>query len=450
MRLSPISQQSKKIIVNSSESFAQAEIVNPKRITGTTSRAESRLFPYYAGYSMDFAERLLNSINEPKSSMVFDPWNGSGTTTQAAHRLGYESAGQDLNPVMVIVAKAGLISALEAPSLNPIAVNIVRGASSRDDNISDDPLYKWISPSGAVFLRRIEREINKVLVSAGSYQNLARADGISQVSPLAAFFYVAIFRATRRLLIDFIPSNPTWVKKPASLVNRKRPTKQAIDALFLDEVKGLERQLSAGVLMHSESFVTSDIFLGSSENIRMKDTSIDVVISSPPYCTRIDYAVATSIELAVLGVGEADFGVLRRSLMGTSTVSVEEDEVSPMWGSACKDFLAKVYSHESKASKTYYYKSHLQYFRSMYLSLGEIARVLKTNGKCILVVQDSFYKDVHNDVARSVIEMSESHGLKGLRVDEFSTGRSMVGINKKAKQYVASRKVTESVLCFEK
>ena len=30
----------------------------------------------------------------------------------------------------------------------------------------------------------------------------------------------------------------------------------------------------------------------------------DAVIGSPPYCTRIDYVIATSIELAILGFGK--------------------------------------------------------------------------------------------------------------------------------------------------
>ena len=45
---------------------------------------------------------------------MLDPWNGSGTTTYAAAQLGHSSIWLDLNPVMVIVARARLLSPSEA------------------------------------------------------------------------------------------------------------------------------------------------------------------------------------------------------------------------------------------------------------------------------------------------------------------------------------------------
>jgi DNA modification methylase len=39
----------------------------------------------------------------------------------------------------------------------------------------------------------------------------------------------------------------------------------------------------------------------SSQSIPLPNSFIDLVVTSPPYCTRIDYAVATSPELALLG-----------------------------------------------------------------------------------------------------------------------------------------------------
>ena len=118
------------------------------------------------------------------------------------------------------------------------------------------------------------------------------------------------------------------------------------------------------------------------------------------------------------------------------------------WGETCNRFLDKLYSHTSKASKTYYFKNHLQYFASLYASIREISRVLKRDGKCAMVVQDSYYKDIRNDVPKMVIEMARAHGLALQRQETFVSGRSMVGMNKKAREYISGRKTKESVLCF--
>lgn len=41
---------------------------------------------------------------------------------------------------------------------------------------------------------------------------------------------------------------------------------------------------------------------GTSTDLPVKSETIDLILSSPPYCTRIDYAIATLPELAILSV----------------------------------------------------------------------------------------------------------------------------------------------------
>ena len=65
-----------------------------------------------------------------------------------------------------------------------------------------------------------------------------------------------------------------------------------------------------------------------------------------------------------------------------------------------------------------------------------------------MVVQDSYYKDIHNDVPKIVSEMADDYGLSLRRRADFESNRSMVGMNKHARKYVAKRKNNESVLCF--
>jgi DNA modification methylase len=83
---------------------AKLEISSPKRDRHVREGWEC-YFPYYAGYPQAFADRLIKSANLDESAMILDPWNGSGTTTFSASRLGLASVGIDLNPVMSIVAR---------------------------------------------------------------------------------------------------------------------------------------------------------------------------------------------------------------------------------------------------------------------------------------------------------------------------------------------------------
>jgi len=431
-------------------SFSHLVVTNPKRNGGALRVSDESLFPYYAGYSKEFAEQLLGTLLLGDEAIVLDPWNGGGTTTQAASQMGLACVGLDLNPVMVIVAKAALLQQHEVSSLIPLAQSLVEQATSRDeDGISADPLCEWLLPGNANFIRQLESEINRTLISHERYAPLTDEKTLNQISALGAFFYVALFRAVRRLMKSFIPTNPTWIKRPHSR-ERKRPSRYVVHDIFLDEVSLLTQNLNRPRNLFVAENGVATISLGNAEALSLPNASVDAIITSPPYCTRIDYAVATAIELAVLRISEELFKKLRRSLMGTSTVNANVGNVNKEWGTTCTRFLEKVYEHPSKASQNYYYKNHLQYYESLQTSLTELSRVLKPHGSCVLVIQDSYYKDVHNDVPTIAVEMAEYAGMTLRRRDDFSSNRSMVCMNQRAKKYLMSRKNVESVLCFER
>jgi DNA modification methylase len=425
------------------------EIVNPKR-QATISKSGGSLFPYYAGYSFEFASRLLESARLDSQSLVLDPWAGSGTTVHVAQRLGLKSVGIDLNPAIVVVARGGLVSSRDVPSLVPLAKSILEQAQEHFfPELPDDPLHRWLQPEAAHCIRSIETSINRTLVCKESYRPLSDADSINSISSLAAFFYVGLFRAVRQVLSDFVPTNPTWVKTPRHQ-QRKRPSCDGFGRTFLEEISALSQSLEQHALQPKAEDPQATVNLGTSERIPLPANSADLILSSPPYCTRIDYAMATAIELAVLRFSEAKFDSLRRSLMGASTVSRRVTNADKEWGSTCVKFLKRVYSHRSKASKDYYYKNHVQYFGSLHNSMANISRVLKKNGNCVLVVQDSYYKEVHNDLPTIVAEMAARHGMAERRRQDYRVERSMAQLNGQSRRYLSSRNYTESVLCLVK
>jgi DNA modification methylase len=430
-------------------SAADVSISNPKLGVGSSPAQDLRIFPYYAGYSSSFAREALLSLPLEPGASVFDPWNGSGTTTKVAHHLGHNAIGIDLNPAMVIAAKAAMLSSLDVPSLLPIAQSLVEN-NFPQDQLDRDPLLQWLCPDSAHSVRSLESAINHTLICNGTYIKLNDNEALDKVSPLAAFFYVALFRTVRRLLVEFIPSNPTWVKKPRSLSHRKRPGKQKIQMSFIAEV---ERLLGATCTHNTETTASVNkivLKIGNAENAPLPDKSVDAVISSPPYCTRIDYAVSTSIELSVLRLDEKEFDLLRRTLTGTSTVNIKEAKADPSWGATCIRFLEKLHAHPSSASRGYYYKNHIQYFNSLSLSIAELSRVLKPHAYCILVLQDSYYKEIHNDVPGVAVDMASTNGLQLARRLDFTSSRSMVHINGRSRKYLDNRTTTESVLIFKR
>ena len=179
--------------------------------------------------------------------------------------------------------------------------------------------------------------------------------------------------------------------------------------------------------------------------------SVDLILTSPPYCTRIDYTAATRIELAVLApLVQADPEELSRRMIGSTRVPTREIEISSTWGRQCHNFLEALYKHPSKASSGYYYRTHLDYFDKIARSIYNLTQTLKLKGQAILVVQDSHYKEIHNDLPLIVTEIGEAYGLKKGRRENFRMSRSMSGINPNTRLYRRSEGCSEAVLCFSK
>lgn len=378
---------------------------------------------------------------------MLDPWNGSGTTVTVANSLGMNAHGYDLNPVMILVAKGRCLDSANYNSLGPLTLDIARKAKKSFDADLNDPLSTWFSAEAVEAVRSIEAAVQKLLIDSGCYKNMTHCL-VDDVSDLAAFFYVAIFRTIRELLHPFLTSNPTWVKRPTSHKSRVRPSAETIREIFTRN--STEMSSVASPKFSATGRGQKVIRVASSEQIPLLDDTVDCVLASPPYCTRIDYAVATSPELALLGYSlDNGFDGLRRQLIGTSTVPRTAPKALSNMGTTCLHFLDALSQHPSKASSTYYYKNHVQYFYSIGASLTEIARVLKPRGQCVLVVQDSYYKDIHNDLPAIVAEMAEFRSLRLRERMDFALTRTLAGVNPGTKEYRTSFSAVESVLSFE-
>lgn len=422
------------------------EIANPKRRLDSEEKAGRKLFPYYAGFSNAFVESTLLTLGLRPGATVLDPWNGSGTTTVAAFNQGFTAVGSDLNPAMVLVAKATFVSVYDVDSLVPLAHSITDKLRGRMKPTDNDALDNWFDPKSAACLREIERRINRTLISHEKYLMLDSNEALERVTPLAAFFYLALFKVVRRLTQNFVASNPTWIRLAKCSEEKNYASMRNIIELFVNEISMMCEHRERFTVNSETDGHRLSLLLANSSKLPIQTGSVDAIITSPPYCTRIDYAVATYVELAVLGIGGDRFSELRKKLTGSSTVDKDAIELCEGWGPTCRNFLGVLYNHPSQASKTYYFKNHLQYFSSIYNSMKESVRVLSVKGPCVMVVQNSYYKEVRNDVATIVEEMASGLGMSVLGRADFSSSRSMVGLNPRSLKYVNNRSTTESVI----
>jgi hypothetical protein len=417
------------------EWVTSATFVNPK--VGAANDPVDSWYRYYAGYSASFVEKALEGL-PAQPEMVLDPWNGTGTTTVVAANKNFAAVGFDVNPALVVVARARLLGAGVWASIDPLGEDVIGHATSVVWD--DDPLRFWFTSDAAAVIRGLQQSVHRLLVDAGSATKPVYEQA-SAMSTLAAFFYTVLFRTVRVLIAPAAGTNPTWWKRvdEASLLCLN-------PEVVMTQFRESARELADG--LHRDNYVGGvDVraLLGDSRTLDLPDSSVDVVVSSPPYCTRIDYGVATRPELAVLGAGDSEMKALRNRMVGTPTMTGVHGN-KDLWGATATAFLGGVAAHASKASGGYYTNYFRQYYAGMWSSLGELRRVMKDGAPAVLVVQDNYYKDLHNDTARILGEMALAQGFEEAIRHDFPVIRNRASMNPRTRQYRTKASAVESVL----
>ncbi|HMG76843.1 MAG TPA: hypothetical protein VK582_25450 [Pyrinomonadaceae bacterium] len=432
-----------------------ATIRSPKRRPRSQpSRAD--WFRYYADFSTEFVEDIISHLDLSPGATLLDPWLGGGTTAEIATAQGLRFKGYDINPVMLLVSRARTIATSSATQIPNVMDSITRSYKKNIKNVMEsgaktDPLEQWLQPASARAFRVLERSVETRLCpqEVTSPTPLWRRTG--QASPMLALFYVGLFRTLRHFIWAFESSNPTWVK----VVNEGKRIQLSPDRIlnrFHKEIRRLSESMTAELEVIPPSTNRSCVInRASSLQLPVASGSIDAAVSSPPYCTRIDYVRATLPELAVIGHPNGKIiRRLRERMIGTPTIDECDEYETEDWGTTCSRFLSAVERHASKASATYYLKYYHQYFASIFASLKEIDRVLKPSGQCVLVVQDSYYKDKKNNVPRMFIEMAAHYGWSLDKKKPFRVNQTLAGVNPDVKAYRTTFHATEWALVFSK
>jgi len=375
-----------------------------------------------------------------------DPWNGSGTTTHVADRLGFAAVGYDVNPVAALVANAKLARPRDAEHVSGLARRIVTATLEDHDTCTThpDPLLEWVRPSVARQYRRIESSVLADLATGHSSQTLKVIDGT--LPPLASFLILALMRAARSLAAVETRTNPTWIT-PGEF---PRGTRQMLGSRWLAFVRQMASELS---LDGASASARSESIVADARSLPLANECVDFVLTSPPYCTRIDYVINTSFELAAMGIGRGapKFIQLRERCMGAPLARKGAlSDPSTTWPDEIHALLHAIRSHPSRDSSSYYYKTYWQYFSDCEMTLRELHRTLRQTGAAVLVIQTSYYKDVRVDLPDLYVALGAAVGFRASVISTANVKHSLTQINSRSLRHRTTTTYREAVVALEK
>lgn len=420
---------------------------SPRRaLSPKLGREPGRHYAYYAGFAEKFVEREVLRL-PPTATRVLDPWSGSGTTGVVCARHELNGFGVDANPAMVAVARSRMID----PDWARIGKSIPTSWSA--DSQRTTVLRTWLTEEAAARLRGFERQVMRNLLGrdAPFIYDLA-LDSSAEASD-AQIYTAALFVAslTKRILSGFGTSNPTWIRL-------KVPTRAKLSLTPADLVREARATLANCATAHRNApasgglAAANRVVVGDSCNLPFASGAFDAVITSPPYCTRLDYVVATLPELAIFGIQHVDaVRQLRQQMIGSPTPAPEalaavSDALLPL---PVLKFLNEVSRHDSKAASTYYLNFFADYYGRLWKSFREVSRVLRPGGRLCVVVQDSHFKDILVPVTDHLRECLPAIGLKCVETTRRAVPNP-IACNPHGRSYRTSNATAESVLLFER
>jgi len=356
------------------------------------------LHPYKGKFYPQLAKALINISNLKPGAKIFDPFCGSGTTLLEGYLNGYQTYGCDMNPLAVKIAKAK-IGILEVdPDIVREAVgtlvNRLKQAPSHlpreteqfhDDYL--DEINRWFPQPVVLKLNWLLRLIRNI------------SEGV-----VRDFLEVVVSTIIRNVS----QQDP----KDLRIRKRKEPIQDAdVFGLFLDALESQYERIERfwSVRGYSpEKFREYNVIEGDSRKKSVLDclgidnSSIDLILTSPPYATALPYIDTDRLSLLILfGMSASKRRPIERNLVGSREIIGKErewlekaikDDATEL-PKSLKVYLRDLHYRVSKANVGFRRKNMpallLRYFSGIDAVFQNCYRALRSGGEAMIVIGDN-------------------------------------------------------------
>jgi hypothetical protein len=281
-------------------------------------------FKYKEGFSSRLVDYVLDQI-EKKIGVLLDPFAGSGAALFAASRRGWSGIGIEVLPV----GFHAMAVRQEARRADPVlfAREVSRAATvDFSAHYSRDRDFRHIAITDGAFPPATEKQ----LAGFRSYcENRVSVPAVRSLFDFAAFCVLEEVSYTRKdgqyLRWDYRSSRTRVVGEFDK--GRIPGFREAV----LRKLQTMADDLSGAASLIPDSSGPQgalDLRKGSCLEVlpELPAASVDLVLTSPPYCNRYDYTRTYALELAFLGHGESEVKALRQAMLSCTVENKEKVE----------------------------------------------------------------------------------------------------------------------------
>lgn len=402
--------------------------------------SESHIHDWYR-FVYAFSDRIVvNLVDEfdiSQDDLLLDPFNGTGTTTLTAKKLGIDAIGTDTSPASVLSSRVKTNWSVDLDefrtrratllaTLQPICKHIrldgkttLESFTDQDHQQCDLSAYDFSQPPKTPAGWLSQRPLKKATVLRHHIDKLPE-DGVTDLFRLA--------------MIAILPEDVGNVRfGPEATRDRSQEGDKPVFHIFQSKLRDIEQGLETVQQSHPSSGGSeSEILRTDAREIastlcsesRLLDThngSVDYVITSPPYPAEHDYTRNQRLELVWLGVcddTEALRKIKKRNIRShTKNIYVGDNEAEQLDIRSNERINAIVSEMEQIIDREEiqhgfgqaYPRVVEEYFAGMQNHLQQVFELLAPGGKAVYVVGDSgSYWQVKIETAEILAELASN------------------------------------------
>ncbi|MFC1512620.1 DNA methyltransferase [bacterium] len=342
----------------------------------------------YHRYPAKFIPQLVSSLLKKyckRGDLIVDPFGGCGTTLVESKVIGNSSIGVDINPVAVLITKAKTTPIV--PLKLEKAFIDLKNKMELYDNIDqiDVPKHEridyWFKPEEKKKLAYIFSEIAKF-----------------KDQDVRDFFYCGFSNILKNCSIWLQKSNkPTrdFEKKPADpfrVFYRQMNMMLRGNYKFYNLLK-----------KHNALDSISKVYCRDARKIPVKDNSVDLIITSPPYVTSYEYADLHQLT-ALWFEYTKNISDFRKRFIGTSYRAKNQLNFNSNIAEDIRNQLLKKDKNTAEEVSIY--------FSEMNQVFIEMRRILKKRAKICIVIGNTGLKGVEIFNAEVFTEQLQNLGFE--------------------------------------
>lgn len=254
-----------------------------------------RWYPFVEGYSREFIQSIV-AEQEVKPKYCLEPFSGSGTTALELQTMGIKCYSFEVNPFMYTLSRAKLkASSYNIRTVKEHLRKMKKSIDSIDDfKISDDTEFSTLVEDETKKRWNLDRSVfiavEKIMIAINELNSHKYQD-----------LYII---AVANVLLEYgnLYRNGKCLSYKKGWKEKKYTKKEVFEFFFNFVEKTMLKDLKdvPPAQIENEHY----LFEGDSRKLiseKLEDSSIDLVITSPPYLNSRDYTDSYMLELKALG-----------------------------------------------------------------------------------------------------------------------------------------------------